>query len=190
MDKRNREAKYVNLMDEKGLDPSDHPSASYWQDPAENMDSLEDIIRERIWAYKDPLPKTLSEFRSAVEKIYLSAISSAHSTGSVQEALTQYVESQLSERIWEAISQVLSNIVDSPNPRRAADLFACATGLRLRQGITLTDLAKKYGVSKQALDKQLVQLCEKLDLPPPRLMKSQLSRESYRLANHRKITKK
>jgi len=150
-------------MSEKGVDASDHPSASYWEDPAKSIDSLEDVIRERIWAYKDPLPKTLSEFRSVVEKIYLSAISSANPTGSVEEALTQYVESQLSERIWEAISQVLSNIVDSPNPRRTADLFACATGLRLRQGITLTDLAKKYGVSKQALDKQLVQLCEKLD---------------------------
>ena len=174
-------------MDEKHLDASDLPSASYWQDPSDSLDTLEDIIRERIWAYADPLPQNIQEFRISVEKIYLSAISSASKTGSVQEALTEYVESQLSERIWEAIAQVLSNIVDSPNPRKTADLYACATGLRLRQGITLTDLAKKYGVSKQALDKQLVQLCEKLDLKPPRLMKSQLSRKSYRLANHRKI---
>jgi len=174
-------------MDEKGCDPSESTNASYWPDPAESMDTLEDVIRERIWGYADPLPQTVPEFRVVVEKIYLSAISSASKTGSVQEALTQYVESQLSERIWEAISQVLSNIVDSPNPRKTADLYACATGLRLRQGITLTDLAKKYGVSKQALDKQLVSLCKKLDLTPPRMMKSQLSRESYRLANHRKI---
>ena len=62
-------------MDEKGMDASDHPSASYWQDPSENMDSLEDIIRECIWAYKDPLPTTLPQFRVTVEKIYLSAIS-------------------------------------------------------------------------------------------------------------------
>jgi hypothetical protein len=174
-------------MDEKGCDPSESTNASYWPDPAESMDTLEDVIRERIWGHPEPIPKTISEFRIVVEKIYLSAISSASKTGSVQEALTQYVESQLSERIWEAIAQVLSNIVDSPNPRKTADLYACATGLRLRQGITLTDLAKKYGVSKQALDKQLVSLCEKLDLPPPRMMKSQLSRQSYRLANHRKI---
>ena len=187
MDKNETRATYINFMDEKGFDPSDSPNASYWPDPADSMDSLEDVIRERICAYSDPLPQNLPQFRIVVEKIYLSAISSASKTGSVQEALTQYVESQLSERIWEAIAQVLSNIVDSPNPRKTADLYACATGLRLRQGITLTDLAKKYGVSKQALDKQLVSLCEKLDLPPPRLMKSQLSRKSYRLANHRKI---
>jgi hypothetical protein len=174
-------------MDEKGCDPSDSTNASYWPDPSESMDTLEDVIRERIWAHPEPIPQTVSEFRVVVEKIYLSAISSASKTGTVQEALTQYVENQLSERIWEAIAQVLSNIVDSPNPRKTADLYACATGLRLRQGITLTDLAKKYGVSKQALDKQLVSLCEKLDLPPPRMMKSQLSRESYRLSNHRKI---
>ena len=174
-------------MDEKGCDPSESTNASYWPDPAESMDTLEDVIRERIYAHPEPIPQTVSEFRIVVEKIYLSAISSASKTGSVQEALTQYVESQLSERIWEAIAQVLSNIVDSPNPRKTADLYACATGLRLRQGITLTDLAKKYGVSKQALDKQLVSLCEKLDLPPPRMMKSQLSRESYRLSKQRKI---
>jgi len=174
-------------MQNKGCDPSESSGASYWPDPAESMDTLEDVIRERIWAYSDPLPKTLPEFRIVVEKIYLSAISSASKTGSVQEALTQYVESQLSEKVWEAIAQVLSNIVDSSNPRKTSDLYACATGLRLRQGITLTDLAKKYGVSKQALDKQLVSLCEKLHLAPPRMMKSQLSRESYRLSNHRKI---
>lgn len=168
-------------------DPADSPSASYYDDPADGMDSLEDLIREAISSYNEPLPKTLSEFRKIVESIYLSAISSTDKSLSVQECLTNYVESQLSERIWEAIAQVISNIVDSPNPRRTADLYACVTGLRIRQGITLTDLAKKYGVSKQALDKQLVQLCEKLDLPPPRLMKSQMSRESYRLANHRKI---
>ena len=187
LDKNREQTIYVNLMDEKGCDPSDSTNASYWPDPAESMDTLEDVIRERIWAHPEPIPQTVSEFRVVVEKIYLSAISSASKTGTVQEALTQYVESQLSERIWEAIAQVLSNIVDSPNPRKTADLYACATGLRLRQGITLTDLAKKYGVSKQALDKQLVSLCEKLDLPPPRMMKSQLSRESYRLSNHRKI---
>ena len=187
LDKKRDQTIYVNPMDEKGCDPSESTNASYWPDPAESMDTLEDVIRERIYAHPEPIPKTVSEFRIVVEKIYLSAISSASKTGSVQEALTQYVESQLSERIWEAIAQVLSNIVDSPNPRKTADLYACATGLRLRQGITLTDLAKKYGVSKQALDKQLVSLCEKLDLPPPRMMKSQLSRESYRLSNHRKI---
>ena len=187
LDKKREATIYVNFMDEKGCDPSDSTNASYWPDPAESMDTLEDVIRERIYAHPEPIPQTVSEFRIVVEKIYLSAISSASKTGSVQEALTQYVESQLSERIWEAIAQVLSNIVDSPNPRKTADLYACATGLRLRQGITLTDLAKKYGVSKQALDKQLVSLCEKLDLPPPRMMKSQLSRESYRLSNHRKI---
>ena len=187
LDKKRDQTIYVNPMDEKGCDPSESTNASYWPDPAESMDTLEDVIRERIYAHPEPIPQTVSEFRVVVEKIYLSAISSASKTGSVQEALTQYVESQLSERIWEAIAQVLSNIVDSPNPRKTADLYACATGLRLRQGITLTDLAKKYGVSKQALDKQLVSLCEKLDLPPPRMMKSQLSRESYRLSNHRKI---
>lgn len=168
-------------------DPADSPSASYYDDPSRDIDTFEDLIREAIASFNQPLPTTIGEFRRVVEKIYLSAILNANSTTSVQEALQQYVENQLSERIWETIAQVISNIVDSSNPRKTADLYACATGLRLRQGITLTDLAKKYGVSKQALDKQLVQLCEKLDLPPPRLMKSQLSRESYRLANHRKI---
>jgi hypothetical protein len=174
-------------MDEKGVDPSLLPSASYRDDPSEKIDTIEDLIRERIYAFDAELPTTLVGFRMVVEKIYLSAISQSTNHISVEKALTQYVESSLSERVWEAISQVLGNIVDSSNPRKTADLYACATGLRLRQGITLTDLAKKYGISKQALDKQLVQLCEKLDLPPPRLMKSQLSRESYRLANHRKI---
>lgn len=174
-------------MEQYGIDPSLLPSASYRDDPADRIDTLEDLIRERIYAYNAELPTTLAGFRIAVEKIYLSALSQSSKSLSVEQALTAYVESSLSERVWEAISQVLGNIVDSSNPRKTADLYACATGLRLRQGITLTDLAKKYGISKQALDKQLVQLCEKLDLPPPRLMKSQLSRNSYRLANHRKI---
>ena len=168
-------------------DPADSPSASYYDDPSKNIDTIEDLIRESIHSFREPIPKTLSEFRIVVEKIYLSAIHNSNKSITVQEALTQYVESQLSEKVWEAIAQVICSIVDSSNPRKTADLYACATGIRLRQGITLTDLAKKYGVSKQALDKQLVSLCEKLDLPPPRLMKSQLSRESYRLANHRKI---
>ena len=74
-------------MDEKGIDPSLLPSASYRDDPSEKIDTIEDLIRERIYAFDAELPTTLVGFRMVVEKIYLSAISQSTNHISVEKPL-------------------------------------------------------------------------------------------------------
>ena len=80
---------------------------------------------------------------------------------------------------------ILARIIDSGDPRKEADIMALSCGLLLREGTSITDVAKKYGVSKQDISKSAVEFCERLGLPPSHVMLSEESRTKYRLTNKR-----
>ena len=80
---------------------------------------------------------------------------------------------------------ILAPIIDSPDPRKTADVMALSCGLLLREGTTITDLARKYGVSKQDISKSAVEFCERLGLPPSHVMLPEEAREKYKLTNKR-----
>lgn len=90
-----------------------------------------------------------------------------------------------SATVKEGVVFVLARIIDSADPRKTADVMAMACGLSLREGITMTDLAEKYGVTKADISKEAVDFCERMGLPPSQFMLPEASREKYRLTNKR-----
>lgn len=90
-----------------------------------------------------------------------------------------------SEDAQRAVVMVLARIIDSADPRKEADVMALACGLLLREGTTITDVARKYGVSKQDISKSCIEFCELVGLPPSHAMLSEASRERYAMSNKR-----
>ena len=84
---------------------------------------------------------------------------------------------------------ILARIIDSGDPRKEADIMALACGLLLREGATITDVARKYGVSKQDISKSGVAFCEKVGLPPSHVMLPEAARERYKISNKRNYSK-
>lgn len=85
------------------------------------------------------------------------------------------------------ITWILSRIIDSRDPRKEADIMALASGMLLREGITITDVARKYGVSKQDISRAGIEFCTRFGLPPSHAQLPISARERYRLANRRNI---
>lgn len=90
-----------------------------------------------------------------------------------------------SAAVQQAVIFTLSRIIDAPDARKEADILSLASGLSLRQNITITGTAKKYGVTKADISKSVVETCEQLGLPPSHAMLPEASREKYRMANKR-----
>jgi len=60
------------------------------------------------------------------------------------------------------VRRFLMEVVDSPKPKLTCNLMASAFGLRIRQGISDSDLAREFGVSKQDILNSKKRLLEKL----------------------------
>jgi len=87
-----------------------------------------------------------------------------------------------------AIDVMLTNILESKNARLTAECYAMLCGFYEREGISETMIAKRHGISKQAVSRHLLRLREAHKLPPRPFMKSEAARRKYRETNHRNYT--
>lgn len=69
------------------------------------------------------------------------------------------------------------------------DCLLLATGAGYRDGISMTEVARKWGCTKQAVSKRCVALCRLLQLPPSSNMRAESTKESFRQANRRNLPK-
>lgn len=83
------------------------------------------------------------------------------------------------------LRRALMYVVDDPAPKLAADVIGAAFGLRLRAGITDTELASKHGISKEAFDQRKKRFLKMLGLKRVIVRGSKRRREKYRDANFR-----
>ena len=85
-----------------------------------------------------------------------------------------------------AIQCTIRQIVFAKDARMEAEIVGMAAGMELAPGMTVTALAQRYGVSKQAISKRLVNFCETHGLPPSVFMRPEKDREIYRQFNRPK----
>ena len=90
-----------------------------------------------------------------------------------------------SETIWATVRRVLGEVLNHGNARLTAECIALVSGLGY-DGATMTEIAKRHGITRAAVSKRCVELTEMLDLRPSRAMRSLTARKSYRSA---RITK-
>ena len=88
------------------------------------------------------------------------------------------------EAIYDAIRRVVAEILYHDNARLTTECIALVSGLAY-DGSSMSDIAKRHGITRAAVSKRCVELTELLDLPPSRAMRSLTARKSYRAARIR-----
>lgn len=83
-----------------------------------------------------------------------------------------------------AMRKFLVEIIESKNARLSGECLALVTGIAYL-GISETTISEKFHISRSAVSKRCVELCQKLGLPPSRSMKSEEARKTYRRSRHR-----
>ncbi|MFZ9938374.1 MAG: hypothetical protein ACO3JG_15150 [Luteolibacter sp.] len=88
------------------------------------------------------------------------------------------------ESVWAALRRVLGEVLSHDNARLTAECIALVSGLSYT-GSSMTEIAKRHGITRAAVSKRCVELTELLDLPPSRAMRSLTARKRYRAARIR-----
>jgi hypothetical protein len=88
------------------------------------------------------------------------------------------------ESVHDAIRRVVAEILCHDNARLTTECIALVSGLAYT-GSSMSDIAKRHGISRAAVSKRCVELTELLDLPPSRAMRSLTARKRYRDARLR-----
>lgn len=82
------------------------------------------------------------------------------------------------------VRRVLMEIVDSDRPKFTCDILACAWGIRLRQGLSKIDVARRHGVSKQDINNSEKRLLKKLGVKQV-VTRSSHKPDKFSKTNHR-----
>jgi hypothetical protein len=85
------------------------------------------------------------------------------------------------EVVWDAVRRILGEILSHDNARLTVECIAVVSGLNY-SGASMTDIAKRHGITRAAVSKRCVELTELLDLRPSRAMRSLTARQRYRSA--------
>jgi hypothetical protein len=88
------------------------------------------------------------------------------------------------DSVYDAIRRVVAEILCHDNARLTTECIALVSGLAYT-GSSMSDIAKRHGITRAAVSKRCVELTELLDLPPSRAMRSLTARKRYRDARLR-----
>ena len=85
------------------------------------------------------------------------------------------------EFVWDTVRRVLGEVLSHANARLTAECIALVSGMSYA-GDSMTEIAKRHGISRAAVSKRCVELTELLGLRPSRAMRSLTARKAYRAA--------
>jgi len=77
-------------------------------------------------------------------------------------------------------------LLADPNPALGIECVALVTGIGYT-GASMADIAKRNMVTRAAVSKRCVELCEAFGIPPVRAMRPEKSRERCRMARVREM---
>lgn len=90
------------------------------------------------------------------------------------------------ERLHDLLRRLVGELVGQNNARLSLECLALVTGLAY-DGDSMTEIAKRHGVTRAAVSKRCVELTQALNLKPSRAMRSLKARHSYRRARNRHL---
>ena len=85
------------------------------------------------------------------------------------------------ELVWAAVRRILGELLQQGNPRLTVECLALVSGLAYT-GASMSEIARRHGITRAAVSKRCVELTEQLDLRPSRAMRSLTARQRYRAA--------
>jgi DNA-binding phage protein len=94
---------------------------------------------------------------------------------------TDQTASQTRE-VADVLRHFVADLLSEGNTRLTVECLAVALGLSAYDGETMTDIAKRHGITRAAVSKRCVDITERLNLPPSRAMRSTRARRIYQKA--------
>lgn len=88
------------------------------------------------------------------------------------------------ERVWEILRRLIGELLTQSNVELSVECLALVSGIGF-MGDSMTEIAKRHGVTRAAVSKRCVELTEKLMIPPSRAMRSLTARASYARTQNR-----
>jgi hypothetical protein len=85
------------------------------------------------------------------------------------------------ERLHDLLRRLVGELIGQDNARLSLECLALVTGLAYC-GDSMTEIAKRHGVTRAAVSKRCVELTRALNLSPSRAMRSLPARQNYRRA--------
>jgi hypothetical protein len=80
----------------------------------------------------------------------------------------------------EVLRHFVADLISEGNTRLTVECLAVALGLSAYNGESMTNIAKRHGVTRAAVSKRCVDITTQLNLPPSRAMRSERARKIYR----------
>lgn len=94
---------------------------------------------------------------------------------------------ELDERVWDSVRRIMGEIISMPNRSLTIECVALVSGLSYT-GDSMSEIARRHGVTRAAVSKRCVEMSERLGLSPSRAMRSLTARKAYRHAQLRRRT--
>ena len=88
----------------------------------------------------------------------------------------------------EVLRHLVADVISEGNTRLTIECLAVALGLSAYNGDSMTEIARRHGITRAAVSKRCVDITERLNLKPSRAMRSERARKTYRrsqLQRHR-----
>lgn len=130
-------------------------------------------------AQTDKDAEAVAAIEELVADIGLLAVVSAVLKSSIGDHLGQ-VGGNATLRIAQVI---LRRIAFSKNPQLEAEIMALGSGIILAEGENMTKVAKKWGITRAAVSKRVLQFADEYGLPPSQYMRKTADRKTYALCN-------
>jgi hypothetical protein len=84
--------------------------------------------------------------------------------------------------VTDVLRHFVADLLSEGNTRLTIECLAIALGLSAYDGETMTDIAKRHGITRAAVSKRCVDITERLNLRPSRAMRSTRARRIYQTA--------
>ena len=103
------------------------------------------------------------------------------------EVANAYAESS-TEYTMEVIRKFLHELARQRNPSLTIECYMLVTGVAY-SGDSMTDIAKRYGLTRAAVSKRCIELADMLGIHASRAMKSEDARKAYSTARKKSLQK-
>lgn len=80
----------------------------------------------------------------------------------------------------EVLRHLVADLVSEGNARLTVECLAVAMCLSAYNGDSMTDIARRHGISRAAVSKRCVDITRRLNIPPSHAMRSEKARRTYR----------
>jgi hypothetical protein len=90
------------------------------------------------------------------------------------------------EQVWDALRRLLGELLVQKKAKLALECLALASGVSFL-GDSMTEIARRHGLTRAAVSKRCIELTEKLNLPPSRAMRALTARLAYARARKQRL---